>query len=362
MANLRECTRFLISEKSLELNITHELLREVERMQLDLAIALAQQTGTSTRPSSPPYAIGLPLDAERHRGVDVRLELPPSLNMGRAFLLQFKSPKPLRYSQKKGSQFSGTRTRPAPHCLFEINNNSHRDQHRVFEAYAKRYQLSAFYALPAVPSVSAFRAGIGDLVRMTSIIDVADVSRRARAAGINVNNGDVHHIAISHDLCRCEIRSTPVALPPREDKAPLVWSEIVTARVLSVLDSMAAWLPTDKRWREVVGRTLRATSERFVGALTHNAVPFDAKISEQEDLDGFDTISWEQHGRRIAAAISKRLIEVESLITGSDASPLEISKDLMWSSSILLTREDPYANIQLDEPFAGSVVGIYQVF
>jgi hypothetical protein len=131
----------LANEKSLELNLTHQML-------------LSHRTS---------YAVGVTQQAERFSGVDSGLRFPY-----RAVLFQYKASIP-----EKG--------RDGSEAWFKINNNQpHYDQH--FNLYRLATGLRGgsqcvFYAFPIVIEDGYFQIRAGDLIPLTVFVKVTSIQR-----------------------------------------------------------------------------------------------------------------------------------------------------------------------------------------
>jgi len=135
------------NEKTLELNITHELL-EISR-----------------RYDKRAFAFGTTLVQESHLGYDSRIlgRLPHSWVVSPK---QFKRAK--RRRQVGRNQFV---------YIFDINNNTYNDQHLIlYHHLAGGRRKVAFYALPAIYTPNEFNNSLPHLLNHTFHIDVADIN------------------------------------------------------------------------------------------------------------------------------------------------------------------------------------------
>src|SRR5215216_2726947 len=97
-----------LTEKTLELNVTHEILSQADQLQ-SLFIALVRARRFQWSGFLPPLprhtptaAIGLSLDDESRRGWDVRIDLPHPYFEQRCIFVQYKLGKHLSYSKHDG--------------------------------------------------------------------------------------------------------------------------------------------------------------------------------------------------------------------------------------------------------------------
>lgn len=242
-----------LSEKTLELNVTHELLSNADLLWTLMGHSLGATQPFPHAPSfpqrssrwlRPPFALGLSLVEENRAGWDVKIVPPPSWPAPhRALFLQFKKGYPRQYSL--GGLFKGSRARHKrkPHILFEINNNSTKDQHVLLRKIAGNPHMSkaVLYALPRIPHVHALQQWVGRLAPHTTWITVVDVDGMAKANNNSIVRGSPHELAVSFDDKQRELRSEAVDISELADQSAGVVSEIVATRVWR---SISLWRDT----------------------------------------------------------------------------------------------------------------------
>lgn len=193
----------------------------------------------------PPSVIGLTLTEETRHGYDVRLEIPSGiLGRPRVFFIQYKLAHHSNFSTKAGSLFKGHNRSPRPHCLFGINNNSTRDQHIKLRAIANNpiHRNSVFYALPRIPTTSAFCAWVGRLSHLTTWLRVDEIDFIARNQGIIIQKGQSHKLAVSYNGFFKEIRSDPLNISGINDVTPEYVAEFTSIRLFRILLSFQSLL------------------------------------------------------------------------------------------------------------------------
>lgn len=250
-----------LTEKTLELNVTHELLAIADRLWHFIHFATSAprvirschcfRPGRLPKGLAPPAAIGLTLRDEDRRGWDVRIELPRAWpGAPKATFLQFKLAEHRHYSARPTSMFHGTRASPHPHCVFGVNNNTRKNQHVVLRGLAGNPGLAdaVLYALPRVPTVSSFRAWVGRLALVTSWRRVVDVDAAAARAGTPIALGADHHLATDYVGKAYEIHSEPAALGEIEDLTPRFVADLFATRVWRSLTDWQA--PLREHWDE----------------------------------------------------------------------------------------------------------------
>lgn len=238
-----------ISEKTLELQITHEVLTRADYLSDLFSFACTQRcppwfriANQSISPPSryrPPYAVGLSLQDEQEQGWDVKINVPESWGEARqALFLQFKRPRARCYSQDTDSKFYGSKGGHSPHCVFGINNNSKCDQHVVLRSLASgRQQEAVYYVLPRISSFQNYKACIGRLLLTSSVLSVDEVDRVGTEENITIQRGDAHKFRTSYDGEERELHSEVMDLDDVRDEKPALLAEIVRFRTWETLES-----------------------------------------------------------------------------------------------------------------------------
>lgn len=134
------------NEKTLELNVTHEILSICRRF------------------DPHDFSFGTTLIQERNKGYDSKAiaKLPQSWLTS---ALQYKRAK-ARYAIGGDNVY-----------VFEINNNSHLDQHTIlYHNLAAGRSNVAFYVLPAVFTNGEFYSSLPNLLARTFLVDVSHIS------------------------------------------------------------------------------------------------------------------------------------------------------------------------------------------
>jgi len=128
----------IANERTLELNITHQLL--------------SLYSGS--------FAVGATQEFESKTGVDSGIRTTPY----RAILFQYKASNP-----RKGTD--------GVEAHFLINNNKRKDQHVKLHRLAERFRNAAFYGFPLVVSDPYFQANASSLIPVTVFIGVDRLPR-----------------------------------------------------------------------------------------------------------------------------------------------------------------------------------------
>jgi hypothetical protein len=267
-----------LTEKTLELNVTHELLALGQGIWHVLwATRSWPLTGTSVI-GPPIYAAGLSLQDELEHGWDVSLDLP---SMGstpaRVAFLQFKMGKGRRYSRHPRSVFKSPSTPNTEHVLFGINNNSEKNQHSRLRGtgLASGVPESAIYALPLFTDEAQVRRSLGGLLANTVFFSVPDVDKATRHDPIV--DGTKREVAISKmDPEIREFRSEPVPFKALEIGGQLI-GEIAAVRLHRALSMLPPSPTAPLDYRRIVGREVANEAARFLS----DFVGVDTSTAEQ---------------------------------------------------------------------------------
>jgi len=134
-----------VNEKTLELNITHEILSIVHRFDRHA------------------FAFGTTLRQEQQFGYDSRV-LSSLPSTWRSAVFQYKR----AYEVWQDSQGN-------PTYWFEINNNTHNDQHQMLHHFSGGQHNIAFYIFPAFLQLNELRQHATYLLSRTYLADVTDI-------------------------------------------------------------------------------------------------------------------------------------------------------------------------------------------
>ncbi|MCH4023218.1 MAG: hypothetical protein LKE81_08095 [Acetobacter sp.] len=317
-----------LTEKTLELNVTHELLALGQGIWQVLWAAKPWSLTSASVIGPPIYAAGLSLQDELKHGWDVSLDLP---SMGstpaRIAFLQFKLGSGRKYSQRSGSIFKSPSTPHTEHVLFGINNNSEKNQHSRLRGtgLASGVPESAIYALPLFTDEAQVRRSLGGLLANTVFFSVPDVD--AATHHDPIIDGTKRDVAISkmNPTIR-EFRSKPVPFEAPEIGGQLI-GEIAAVRLhraLSMMRHIPVRSPDRRRTvgRRVANETARFLSD-FVGvdtstaeqAFTRNMRQPRARFTTAPGDVASRDISQEMRDKRIfdvASAISPLLTRLDS--------------------------------------------------
>ncbi len=206
----------LFHEKTLELNITHELLNLADSWYWFLTdIPLWRYWRPRYRLPFLKYpksaASGFHITAEGKNdatgesggGYDVRIKS----GIGNHLLfIQFKLGTYVNSSPNLNSIFN---IPPVEHYKFKINNTT-TNQHFLLKELSKgigsKTGNAVVYAFPLFGDIDEFESHIGKLIRRTKFISVADIENQASQNNVSINRNQEHSFRIcAKDMDRCEV-------------------------------------------------------------------------------------------------------------------------------------------------------------
>ena len=149
----------LLNEKTLELNITNEILEICRRFD--------QQA----------FALGTTLRQEKQYGYDSRIlgDIP---QFWRGSVFQYKKAKGEWRTSSGESVFA-----------FQINNNTYRDQHAILHRFTNGKRNISFYVLPAFTTLRELNNFLPDLLNWTFFVDATSIPP-------NIVGNQIHEIHI----------------------------------------------------------------------------------------------------------------------------------------------------------------------
>lgn len=245
-------------EKTLELNITHELLTLADSFWWYLsAISLRRYWRPYWRipflPQPKSFVTGLPINLEGRAGGgdDVCLVSPSfSGSNDRAVFMQFKAGEHKDFHPDTKSKFYGDSTNPKPHVEFTFNNNGKKNQHKLLQDLAKvkaSVGHPVLYCFPRITTDQQVRDNAGRLLHKTSFISVADIDLKAALNKITINVGTAHKFRADYDKYDLNEVNFFFFFYDGPDQTKNFISEIVTIRVMRAFETLKSYakeLPT----------------------------------------------------------------------------------------------------------------------
>ncbi len=197
-------------EKTLELNITHELLSLADSFWWFLQpIGLRRYWRPYWRfplldyPKS--YATGLHINLEGKEGggYDVCINSPSNFQGGvpRLLFMQFKAGEEKPFNTNASSIFHGDAQNEKVHIEFDINSNTKKNQHRLLQELATKAgnNDAVAYVFPRIVTVEQLSKNIGNLLSKTSIISISEMDEKAAENNVTIDDGNAHKFRTCYD-------------------------------------------------------------------------------------------------------------------------------------------------------------------
>lgn len=236
-------------EKTLELNITHEILSLADSFWWYLQpVSLKRYWRPHWRfpLMQPPksFATGLHINIEGKKGggYDVCINSPANFQGGKPRLLfiQFKAGVEKSFNSNSKSIFYGSASKPKVHVEFDINSNKKKNQHKLLQELASKAgnKDAVVYVFPRIVNNTQLEQNIGSLLRKTSFISIADINAKATKNGITIDDGNTHNFRTCYNnYDRNEINLLLLLLGKFEKPGGLL-GEILCVRMYRALQSL----------------------------------------------------------------------------------------------------------------------------
>ncbi len=239
-------------EKTLELNITHELLTLADSFWWYLSsISLRRYWRPYWRmpflPQPKSFVTGLPINLEGRAGggYDVCLVSPNySGSNDRVVFMQFKAGEHKEFHPDTKSKFYGDATNPKPHVEFTFNNNGKKNQHKLLQDLAKAkagFGHPVLYCFPRITTDQQVRDNAGKLLHKTSFISVSDIDLKAALNKVTINVGTEHKFRADYHLYNYNEVNYYYFLYDGPDQTKNFISEIVAIRVMRAFEALKAY-------------------------------------------------------------------------------------------------------------------------
>lgn len=234
-----------LHEKSLELNITHELLNLADSWWWFLTdIPLWRYWRPRYRLPFIKYprstSAGLHINTEGKDdptgnaggGFDVRIRSGIGSHL---LFIQFKKGDYCLNSPGTGSKFDKS---PHDHFVFEINGTS-TNQHFTLRSLANgvgsKNGNAVVYAFPLIKDMTDLESNMGKLVRRTKFISIADLDCEASKAKVTFARNQQHNFRVgATDMNRCEVNYFFFGFEG-PDRAPELIADIIATRFQKAL-------------------------------------------------------------------------------------------------------------------------------
>ena len=328
-------------EKTLELNITHELLTLADSFWWYLsAISLRRYWRPYWRmpflPQPKSFVTGLPINLEGRAGggYDVCLVSPSySGSNDRAVFMQFKAGEHKDFHPDTKSKFYGDATNPKPHVEFTFNNNGKKNQHKLLQDLAKAKASvghPVLYCFPRITTDQQVRDNAGRLLHKTSFISVADIDVKAALNKVTINVGTAHKFRADYHKYDFNEVNFFFFFFEGPDQTKNFISEIVSIRVMRAFEALKTYskqLPTIY---------MSSIAEAFVQYIRYLANYFELDFKKE-----LSRISENVSSDRIRY-ILKRIEETEELQTEQKFEANERQREIFYT---ILSDLKPYFNL-----------------
>jgi len=242
-------------EKTLELNITHELLSLADSFWWFLQpITLKKIWNPHFKipiiKNPKPFATGLAISDEGKKGGgwDVCINSPSIFKdkTARLLYLQFKAGNEKQYSTNKKSHFYGSAKNPKLHIEFTINNNTHKNQHKLLKELAKKSGNgnAVAYVFPRIVTEKQMQSSLGALCKKTSFITIEEIDKKAAAKGINIDDKISHSFKTDYSATKSEVNWWWFDIGSEEKPGGII-GEIFSIRVYRALIALKSTLETN---------------------------------------------------------------------------------------------------------------------
>ena len=165
-------------------------------------------------------------------GFDIRIKA----GIGKHLLfIQFKKGELITTSPNPSSEFAKS---PHDHFVFEINGtstNQHFTLRKLANGIGKNYGNAVVYGFPLIKDMDDLEENAGKLIRKTKFISIADIDLEATKANVTFTKGQVHNFRIgTHDLNRCEVNYYYFFFGS-PDRTPEIIADIIATRFQKTL-------------------------------------------------------------------------------------------------------------------------------
>lgn len=288
-------------EKTLELNISHELINMADSFWWYLNhSSLKRYWRRSWKlplfPLPKSYVTGLPihLEGKAGYGYDVCLHSRGLNGNERAVFIQFKAGEHKKFQKNAKSLFHGDKNNLNPHVKFDINNNGKKNQHLLLQGLEKTNLTPGnpvLYGFPRIVDEDQIKKYAGKLLTKTSFISVGDIDSKAAENGVTIQAGTSHQFrACYDDYKKCEISSTPFSFD-RPDRTGDFIAEVVAIRVMRALRNLRIWA---NQVDALTKTSMNAVAEAFFQYIRYLADYFDTVFPDKAFFDKLEVIRFQK--------------------------------------------------------------------
>ena len=353
-------------EKSLELNITHEILNLADSWYWFLTdIPLWRYWRPRHRlpflkfPKSTSGGFHITTEGKNDPtgnaggGYDVRIKTGSG---GHLLFIQYKKGELITTSPNPKSEFNKP---PHDHFKFKINGTT-TDQHFVLKDLAngigKTKGNAVVYALPLIADMDELEANAGKLIRKTKFISIADIDSQAanQNPSVSFTKGKEHNFRVGKfDLNRCEVNFFFFFFHGK-DRTPEIIADIITLKFQKALSYFLKTIETNYKkydlFEDYIAYGLQQSFVQYARYLLHYFevsptkldIPFMKNSNYNFYPDEFNEYESSPRDIEILTAVFNALGEFEKFINSIDNNPEKvIGKEIpQYDPRFLIQSED----------------------
>ena len=363
-------------EKTLELNITHELLNLADSYYWFLTdIPLWKYWKPKHRfpifkvPKSTSAGFHITTEGKNDPtgnaggGYDVRIKTGSG---GHLLFIQYKKGDLVTASPDSTSEFSKP---PHDHFKFKINGTT-TNQHFVLRDLANGIgQIkgnAVVYALPLIDDMAELEANAGKLIRKTKFISIVDIDKQAadQTPSISFTKGNEHNFRVGKfNLKHCEVNYFFFFFSGK-DRTPEIIADIIALKFEKTLSYFLKTLETNYKeydlLEDFIPYQLQQSFLQYTRYLLHYFevsptkidVPFIVNNIDYFFSDEFTEYKSEERDIEILTAVFKELVEFENFITNIDNNiKRTFSREIpRYEPKFLIPNEDEFSvNVKFED-------------
>lgn len=367
-------------EKSLELNITRELLNLADSWYWFLTdIPLWRYWRPRYRlpflkcPKSTAAGFHITTEGKKDStgeaggGYDVRIKTGVG---GCLLFIQYKKGEFITISPDPKSEFAKS---PHEHFKFEINStktNQHFVLRDLSNGIGKTNGNAVVYAFPLISNMAELEANAGKLIRKTKFISIADIDAQAKANSVVFNKGQEHNFRVGKsDMNRCEVNYFYLFFSGK-DRTPEIIADIIAVKFQKTLSYFINSIEKNYRnyglFEGYIPYGVQQSFIQYIRYLLHYFevspsklnISFLNRYAPQFPQQEFSEYENSPRDIEILFAVANALSRFEEYINTLGERPEEIfSKDIpKYNPEFLIPCDDDGIKIRFDEKVSTEVI------
>jgi len=333
-------------EKSLELNITHELLNLADSWFWFLTdIPLWQYWRPRYRlpflkiPKSTSGGFHITTEGKNDPtgnaggGFDVRIKTGLG---GYLLFIQYKKGDLITTSPDNNSEFA---KQPHEHFKFKINSTS-TNQHFVLRDLAngigKKKGNAVVYAFPLIADMDELEANAGKLIRMTKFISIGDIDVQAITNNVAFKKGQEHNFLVGKfDMIRCEVNYFYYFFAGKDRSADII-SDIIAIKFQKTLSYFLKAIEINYKkyglFEEYIPYGIQQSFVQYTRYLLHYFevsptsldISFLNRYTEYFYQDEFNEYENSQRDKDVLTSVFNALSDFEKFINSIERNPEKV--------------------------------------